>query len=82
MSESVAMQHWGLVSMSVVHIINREHKDFLATSAIGNHMNVQLLHITGLPSLDVALWSSGPISYLWQHLGEQALHLTLHYGKL
>lgn len=28
------------------------------------------------PSLNALLWRVDPISHLWQHSGEQALHLT------
>lgn len=67
-SESMAMQHQGLVSMSVAHITTREQKDFLGGAAMGDHVDVQELHITGLGhSLDVALWNIG-----WPHLSPLA----------
>ena len=43
MSESVAMQFQGLVSMSEAHITTREYEMFLAGARAGDHLDVQEL---------------------------------------
>jgi hypothetical protein len=79
MSESVAMQQQGSVSMSIAHIITREHVDVLCWgSRWGPHacLTARALSSSVYPSLDAAWWRAGSISHLWKHLGEQTLGFT------
>ena len=55
MSESIATQQQGLVSMSMPHVTIREHEDSLVGAANGNYVDVLAHPIAHWISLNVAL---------------------------
>lgn len=77
MSESVDMHCHGLVLMSLAHFTTRKYGDVpgwgSSRRSPGYPEDVQNWTC---PSLDVALWRADLIFHLWQHSGEQVLHLT------